>query len=945
MPDVLVIQWARLGDLCHTRPLLDSLKQELGEDALWLSYDAHYRDLIDRFPEVDRHLPISLKQTVAGCRTDSMLCETMMLLDTIVPRQAFRRVINITNHPAAIRFATAMRAETHHGYGFAEDAVWSSLMSGQRFANTRSLRAPSHVADIWKAGLCDNDPLSVPASLGRHLQAQRSRRLGIVSDAGDRMRDLTPATIEALIEAAACTCDEIVLLGGRAHRSSFPGVRDLRGETSLAQLMEILDDCQFVIGPDTGALHLAASLGCSVFGLYFNGAAPARTGPYSLDSRCVVAPSREDLQDDDLKQLVGNWLEGSKESLTSSQVTLAPNMMGGCLYNEPVESPRQEVTADGGLSVIIVECGQVHYTDELLRDIEQCALPTPSEIIVVSSDLDEADCRHASERVGITAIQSAQRLSFAEANNLAARRAKKAWLLFINDDCRLAPKSFETLWNARNSERLTAPTLIYWDGELQSAGIQLDASGVRESTEDGLHNANARRHDFDAVSAAAMICSRQLFQDMSGFDEKFINGYEDVDFCLRARARGITSEIIDEPVVHFRSSSRGRFDRDDQNLALLKEKWPTHFTRSAVAAPTSTRSCPIILLSDCEAIEAGSMIRWISPLERLELQRGSDFEWLSRSALTVGDLRKVLANAQTLIVFRSLSNRSLLNEIETWRRNTNATLIYDCDDLLLGRFQFGTPRAAMRAEYESLVSKVLSLADICTAPHAELLSLHGVDEQRQVVLPSVPMPEHFRHDIERQSGDVFRIGYAGGAAHLTDFGQIAPALERVLSDCDDIEFYWWGSHPGPLANHPAVRRGGAWMNDYSSHLKRIQRVPIDLWLVPLAETQHNCLRSPVKAFEYGGMESAALYSDCEPYSALLTGHAAEFGVRQTTQSWYDKMRSARAMVRGEEFRQTRREFKRTLESRSADLGKYRQLITNLKVPSRQANSWSDVCTA
>jgi len=57
-------------------------------------------------------------------------------------------------------------------------------------------------------------------------------------------------------------------------------IHNFVGKTDLQQLCNIIKDCEFYIGPDSGALHLATMLSKPVIGLYAT-SNPYRTGPYN----------------------------------------------------------------------------------------------------------------------------------------------------------------------------------------------------------------------------------------------------------------------------------------------------------------------------------------------------------------------------------------------------------------------------------------------------------------------------------------------------------------------------------------------------------------------------------------------------------------------------------------------------------------------------------------
>src|SRR5690606_34092758 len=70
------------------------------------------------------------------------------------------------------------------------------------------------------------------------------------------------------------------------------------------------------------------------------------------------------------------------------------------------------------------------------------------------------------------------------------------------------------------------------------------------------------------------LVEREKFFALGGFDERFRNGCEDVDLCLRARRRGWPSFVATASTVeHHVSATPGRKEHEDANIALFFERW------------------------------------------------------------------------------------------------------------------------------------------------------------------------------------------------------------------------------------------------------------------------------------------------------------------------------------------------------------------------------------
>ena len=85
------------------------------------------------------------------------------------------------------------------------------------------------------------------------------------------------------------------------------------------------------------------------------------------------------------------------------------------------------------------------------------------------------------------------------------------------------------------------------------------------------HRAYSQRR---SLTAACCLVRRSLFLEVGGFDEGFINGFEDVDLCLRLGQRGYRHYVANHSVIHHLvSSSDGRSDFNEPNTRRFMERW------------------------------------------------------------------------------------------------------------------------------------------------------------------------------------------------------------------------------------------------------------------------------------------------------------------------------------------------------------------------------------
>lgn len=195
----------------------------------------------------------------------------------------------------------------------------------------------------------------------------------------------------------------------------------------------------------------------------------------------------------------------------------------------------------------------------------------------------------------IKVIYNDRRRGYARSINKGCREAQGKFLGLLNNDLILKPGWLEPMLRCFG-ERLRVGTVgniqrNVETGDIDHAGIVFDLVGLPDH-----YGKNYPfifpfdYRDFPAVTAACMLIKRSLFEEMEGFDESYLNGCEDVDLCLRLRARKYRNLVAGKSVVHHHvSASPGRRDNDvlnnrkflrrwkDELLELGQKDWPVQY--------------------------------------------------------------------------------------------------------------------------------------------------------------------------------------------------------------------------------------------------------------------------------------------------------------------------------------------------------------------------------
>lgn len=177
-------------------------------------------------------------------------------------------------------------------------------------------------------------------------------------------------------------------------------------------------------------------------------------------------------------------------------------------------------------------------------------------------------------------IRFEENRNFAPACNAGARSARTDFLFFLNNDTLILPEWLPPLLAEFSlSPRLgaTGPLLMYPDRTVQHLGIAFWPEGLVGHLYQNLpisHKLASRKRFFKALTGAALLVPRSLFLRVGGFDEGYINGFEDVDFGLRLTQHGYRlCNVPESRIVHLESRTPQRHAYGSANSRRLYTAW------------------------------------------------------------------------------------------------------------------------------------------------------------------------------------------------------------------------------------------------------------------------------------------------------------------------------------------------------------------------------------
>lgn len=217
--------------------------------------------------------------------------------------------------------------------------------------------------------------------------------------------------------------------------------------------------------------------------------------------------------------------------------------------------------------IIVLHYGEVDNTLHCLESIgkldnDKFQLRT----VIVDNDVENRFTRSLVNARDDIIIQTNKNLGFAGGVNVGVREALSdkdcTHILILNNDT-ILPKDL-LIKLLENKSGVTGPVVKFkWDGKWKydfGGRIDWNIGRTYHLESDNLTMKQFSKEKIDYVSGCCMLISREVFEKIGLFDEKFFFYFEDTDFCVRAKKTGFTIGICtDTNIEHKLGGSVGRW--------------------------------------------------------------------------------------------------------------------------------------------------------------------------------------------------------------------------------------------------------------------------------------------------------------------------------------------------------------------------------------------------
>ncbi|MCU0441416.1 MAG: glycosyltransferase family 2 protein [Bacteroidia bacterium] len=266
--------------------------------------------------------------------------------------------------------------------------------------------------------------------------------------------------------------------------------------------------------------------------------------------------------------------------------------------NQPIYSGNAIV------SIIIPTKNKFALVKACIDSIIQKSTYTHYEILVVNNQsTDEAMLDWLAETKKLNpnflTIDAPIEFNFSRLVNLGVAHASGEYIILLNNDTEvISPDWIEFLLTYAQHDKagVVGCKLLYSNRTIQHAGIAIFEDGTAGHVHVGLQEhdplVNSVRN-YGAVTAAAMLFSKKIFDQVNGFDEAFKVEFNDLDFCLKVLVSGYHNVYVPNCVLfHHESASRRHPFSDPKNHArysneqeLFSTKWHDELKKRVDKSP------------------------------------------------------------------------------------------------------------------------------------------------------------------------------------------------------------------------------------------------------------------------------------------------------------------------------------------------------------------------
>lgn len=212
------------------------------------------------------------------------------------------------------------------------------------------------------------------------------------------------------------------------------------------------------------------------------------------------------------------------------------------------------------------------------------------EIIVVDNNSQDGSIEYIKHKFSdVNVIENKENMGFGNGNNVGVKNANGKYLILLNSDVFIKDTNLnELLENIENIKNigLLGCKVLNADSTIQSVGYKYpniareirrnlllwDYKFIKNIRYKNYSNKGLFRTDW--ISGCFIVCEKDVYESVGGFDEKIFMYSEDIDLCARLNKLGRENYVNDEvSVYHLHGKSGNKKTPSLKHVLSLKKSF------------------------------------------------------------------------------------------------------------------------------------------------------------------------------------------------------------------------------------------------------------------------------------------------------------------------------------------------------------------------------------